>query len=346
MHAIALSKAAPTCHPKLPLQERVYRRVGVSYIILSMRIGGRGAAAARCVRAGSSRLALVATIILGGLLLPASAVAGPVDDRAPVIESIGYSEDGEIAITASIDPNGLQTSYEIWLTCGTCGPPGYTPAVGELPAVQEAVSVSLALPGINPGVYGFAAIARNEAGYTLWAGELTVPEPPAGGEPTGLGSGEKYVAEITPAEVAASNAVGEQISREAQEARARLQSEEERKATEARVAAEAAEIQRAKEQQEREAVARKSREEAAVPPACVVPSLEDDMIVVARRALSKAHCRIGRVHRLGRRGRHGQKPRVLRQGVKAGTRLEHRARVSLWLGERGRRVKRRPSSRS
>lgn len=105
---------------------------------------------------------IVITMWIACAFVPALAVAA--GGEAPVIESTGSSVGGEVSVSASINPEGLVTSYELKLVCGVCGPAGYAPATGQLSAVQEAISVSLELPGIKPGTYSFEVRARNSAG--------------------------------------------------------------------------------------------------------------------------------------------------------------------------------------
>ncbi len=64
-------------------------------------------------------------------------------------------------------------------------------------------------------------------------------------------------------------------------------------------------------------------------PACRVPTLRGDTLTAARRALAKAHCRLGAVHRPTH---HHGTMRVSAQGAPAGEQLAHGARVALWVG--------------
>jgi hypothetical protein len=296
-------------------------------MVASLRAIGRHAAEFLRTVFVPRRFALVlaaAGTLTAGALLPACAAAAV--GKAPMIESVEASGGREVVLSASINPGGLASSYEIKLACAVCGPPGYAPATGELPAVQEPITVSLDLPGIKPGSYGFEVLARNAAGYALYRGELTVQESPPGALPGGLGGGEQYTPEVSPGALASAEAIAKQLFAEA-EARRR-----EERATEAKQAEEARRVAlEAEEREAREAAARERREAEADHPACIVPALKGDTLTEARSVLAKAHCRLGRLHRLARR--HGA-ARVLREGTRPGTHLGNGAPVALWLGVR------------
>ena len=63
------------------------------------------------------------------------------------------------------------------------------------------------------------------------------------------------------------------------------------------------------------------------PARCVVPNLKGKTLAAAKRALLRAHCRLGKVTQASTR----RKPRVLRQSRKRGARLPARTRVALVL---------------
>lgn len=114
------------------------------------------------------------------------------------------------------------------------------------------------------------------------------------------------------------------IEREAQ--RQKVKEQEQRKAEEA-AANYAAEQTALKQTQEGKEAAER---EAGKPPACVVPSLKGDTLAVARRALVKAHCRLGRVSHTHR----GSALRVISQGTQHGKRLPAGASIAVALGSR------------
>jgi len=110
-----------------------------------------------------------------------------------------------------------------------------------------------------------------------------------------------------------------------------------------------AERQRTKEQKEQKSAAeaavryaseaaalkRREQEEATqdlvdVGLECIVPSLKGDSLSLAQRALSHAHCRLGKVSRL--KGRHDGRLVVTQQRVGAGARLANGMRVGVTLG--------------
>lgn len=295
-----------------------------------------GRSASDLVRVFSGRVVVLVSAVLvamsGYVIAPASVAAA--EGKAPLIESVGWAIGGEIVVSARIDPDGLATSYEIKLACAICGPPGYAPATGQLPAVKETITESLNLTGIKPGSYRFEAYVHNAAGYDLDRSELTVPEPPPGAFPNGYGWGETYTPTISAGAVASGEATALRIFEEAEARRQQARKEEE-----VRHAAEQAETRRVEEEQAREAAARERREEVAGHPACVVPLLTGDTLATARHALAKAHCRLGRVHRPARRMRRHGRLRVIRQGARPGSHRRHRTLVALWLGVSGRRTK-------
>lgn len=95
--------------------------------------------------------------------------------------------------------------------------------------------------------------------------------------------------------------------------------------------------QQRKKQEELEAIERVQQEfEAEVGKAkaatqhCVVPSLRDDSLGKARRALDKAHCRLGKV--TSRRGRPTDKLVVIGQRFSPGRKLPVNARVGVNMG--------------
>jgi hypothetical protein len=96
----------------------------VAYILRRIRGPGR---TLESVLAGCAILSAAAL-----LAAPALAAGG----KPPVIVSTGSGIGGEVTVEAEINPKGLETSYEVRLECQTCGPAGYSPSVGQLPAVK------------------------------------------------------------------------------------------------------------------------------------------------------------------------------------------------------------------
>ena len=63
------------------------------------------------------RFVLAGCVILSAVALPvASALAA--EGKRPVIESMGGGIGGEVTVSAHINPEGLETTYEIKLKCG------------------------------------------------------------------------------------------------------------------------------------------------------------------------------------------------------------------------------------
>lgn len=156
----------------------------------------------------------------------------------------------------------------------------------------------------------------------------TLPSPPPGA-PGGTGAGAPYESKEEPW-------VEEGAKREAEEA-PRLGAEEKAKAErEAKEAAEAkareAEGGQAIEERERRRQAELSEahaREAAAAVQCVVPSLRGDSLKVAKKALGKAHCKLGKV---SRPRRHEGNLVVTGLGRRVGARLPGGTAVAIKLG--------------
>ncbi len=278
-------------------------------------------------------------VLIACALLPAPALA--VEGKPPRIESMGTGIGGEVTVSAHINPEGLETSYEIKLECGT-GEPVPCDSIpsergeGNLPADYEVHEVSLTLTGLQPGTYWFGVHASNSAGQASRSSDLlTIPTPPPGACPNGCPSKEQDYAEVPQWSTELANSESAQTVKEYEARQQQLAKEkEEAKAREAaRYATEEAELKQAEEQDAQEAAARERHEHEeqaeAEHPACRVPALKGETLTVARRALARAHCRLGAVHRPAHR--HGALY-VSAQGAPAGKRLAHNARVALWLG--------------
>ncbi len=297
-------------------------------MIPKLRIMRRQAAHPRCRHPRwAGALGLAAALLTIGALGPATAAAtnGP-----PVIDSTGWGVGSEITVEAKINPNGLATSYEIKLACETCGPPGYAPATGQLLAVEEARTVRLSLTGIKPGGYRFDVYASNTIGEASAYGELTVPEVPPGACLNGCSNNKENTAETPPWYEELSNSELAQTLEEYEEKQAREQQEQKTEQA-ARHAGEETELTQAEERQALEAAERERQEREeneAEHPACRVPALKGDTLTVARRALRRAHCRLGTVHRPAR---DQGTLYVSAQGTPVGKRLAHNARVTLWI---------------
>jgi hypothetical protein len=245
----------------------------------------------------------------------------------------GVSTTGATA-EALVNPEGDETSYEIWLECreipesdGQCEPLTADPQrrQGTLPPVSEPVIVTDALTGLQPGTfYKYRVVATNSVGRSgiVGAGFVTCPS-------TGPCAMQPYAPGESLWNLEGAEREGREAPRLEAEREAKHREEEERPAKEAAERS-------AKEREAREAGERTGREQAelaasAGPSACVVPSLKGDSPAAAGHALRRAHCGLGRVSRP-----HGHHARlfVVGQSVRGGSRLAVGTRVALTLGPR------------
>jgi hypothetical protein len=244
------------------------------------------------------------------------ASAASAAQLAPEVQWEAASEVGTTSATAEawIDPEGAETSYEIWLECrevpeseGQCEPLAADPQIrqGTLPPVSEPVIVTDALSGLQPGsFYKYRVVATNSVGRSgiVGAGLETCPSTgPCPMQPYAPGEG---LWNLEGAERAAQEAPRLEAEREAKH-----REEEERPAREAAERA-------AKEREIREAGERAGREQAEKAEAagsCVVPRLAGDSPKKARRTLRRAHCQLGSVV-----GSDGSEAVVVGQSVPAG----------------------------
>ena len=123
------------------------------------------------------RLALVSCAILAGGLVIAGAHALASAGKRPVIGSMGSGAGGEITISAHIDPENLETSYELRLECGpeepmACDELPNERTQGRLPPVEESREVSMTVTGLKPGKYWFGVSAVNADGEASWSSDI------------------------------------------------------------------------------------------------------------------------------------------------------------------------------
>lgn len=286
-------------------------------------------------RAGSRRWS-TPLVLLGVAvccaLLPTMAQAS----SAPSIGAIsGSGSENYATFQVPIEPNGLETKYEVWLQCtkGSCASTeGHRVADGSIEAGRLEQQVSVALTSLEWDTeYRLEVSASNKDGtVSSHPQTFTTSSPPPAGAPGGTGGGK-------PVEGKLEQWVIEGAEREAKEApRIRAEEEVKKREEEERPAKEAAACA-AKERESREAGERAGREAAerellakqrsAV--VCRVPSLKGDSLTAARHALTKAHCRLGRVSRPAHRG---SALVVVRQSIRRGTKLRDRAAVAIILG--------------
>jgi hypothetical protein len=270
-------------------------------------------------------------LLLAGVLL---AMPAPAAAALPTIISTAWAPTtSEVLLEAKIDPGGLETTYEIQVEC-----PDHVlcqRTEGKLPAIVENLTVILALREPQYGsTYWFTVTAHNAEGEASKSSEAalpsTPPEIPPGACPFG-GCGPPQQP-YTPPELPWANQSGnEAAARTVAEQRAKEHEEQQAKEAAAQRAAEAEALKRRQEEQAEQAFReREEREDKeAEHPACRVPVLKGDTLTAARRALAKAHCRLGAVHQPAH---HHGTLRVSAQGAPAGEQLAHGARVALWVG--------------
>jgi hypothetical protein len=137
------------------------------------------------------RLALVLCVTVVGCLVLSAGSALASAGKRPVIGSMGSGAGAEITISAHIDPENLETSYELRLECGpeepmACDELPNERTQGRLPPVEESREVSMTVTGLKPGKYWFGVSAVNADGEASWSSDiLTVPEVPPGACPDG-----------------------------------------------------------------------------------------------------------------------------------------------------------------
>ena len=286
--------------------------------------------------------ALVACVILAGAFVPASAQAMAVlpacEAKSPTIDSVTLKEVtmAGVRLEAQINPQGDETSYKFLIVWRALNPlergeplPGAPPVQeGHIAAGSSDVTVSAFLSGLQPGyMYWYEVVASNLGGPAT-SGATMFLYFHSSEAPNGVLAGPPYA----PLErtgcldelgnLAAAETVREQRAKEAAAKEAAAVKEQEE--TKARAAAVLA----------NEEAARKHREQAAATDtraqACTVPSLRGDTLSTARRALAKAHCRLGKVSR-PREHHHGQLV-VIGQRVGIGAKLPGDTRVGVTLG--------------
>ncbi len=277
------------------------------------------------------RRTLVLCILSGATIFSATSALA-AEGKRPVIVSMSAGVGGEVTVGAKINPEGLETIYEIELECGP-GEPLPCDSIpserrkGHLAAGYEAREISLTLTGLQPGTYWFGVRASNSAGETsLSSNILNIPPVPPGACPNGCSTNEPYKGEPghwTPsAQEAADRATA---NAEAERRHAKEHEEQEQQAKEAAIRAAEAAALKLREEEEAATASR-------VAPVCVVPSLEGDSLSTARRALVKAHCQLGKI---SRPRHHASTLRVTRQNPQHGKRLPNGAAVSVILGSAG-----------
>jgi hypothetical protein len=154
------------------------------------------------------------------------------EGKRPVIVSMGSGAGGEITISAEINPENLETSYELRLGCGSgepmaCDELPNEHIEGRLPPMEERREVSMTVTGLKSGNYWFGVSATNDAGEASRSSDiLTVPEVPPGACPNGCSTTELYKPEPP------SQASIESAQREAERITAKAEAERQQHARE------------------------------------------------------------------------------------------------------------------
>lgn len=247
----------------------------------------------RYVLAGCATMSVAAFMSVATLVLAptASAAVG-----APVIsDGTAWGVGSEILVGAIVNPEGLETAYEIEVEC-----PDYalcSATTGQLLAVDGTQIVHLAISEPQRGgSYTFTVTAHNangkaSASWKFQVRELLTPEIPPGSAPNGSLVTEAYA----PPELPWANQSGnEAAARTVAEQRAKEQAEQQATEAAARHAAEAESLIHAEEAAQ---VAATRKQAEPKRPACTVPALKGDTLSLARRALLEVHCQLGRVIR-------------------------------------------------
>jgi hypothetical protein len=281
-------------------------------------------------RRWSTPLVLLGVAVCCAWLPAVSLAASKPSIGAPSAEVGG----NEATLKAPIRPGGLETQYEVWLQCTSqscTSTESHRVADGSINSgLEHEVNVPLTSLEWDTS-YTFQVTASNKDGTaTSYPQTFTTGSPPPAGCPDGCSDNKPYESKLEPW-------VLEGAEREAREA-PRLGAEEEAKAKEeaerpgkeaAARAAKEREIREAGERAGREAAERERVAKQASVAVCLVPSLKGDSLAAARSALSKAHCKLGRVTPPPRgHGRHV----VTRQGLRAGSKHPAGTPVAVSLG--------------
>jgi hypothetical protein len=295
----------------------------------------------RSRRLRAARVLVVLLVVTAGEAAFAAAQSSAAPSVVPQVEIRVATQVTKTSATieASINPEGGETSYEIFLTCQSASPANRVceepltvapqRVQGVIPADLEAHVVTAPVSGLQPGyLYDYSVIASNSAGREGYSGNGLITCPATGtcpqqpwmeGEALWVFESAQRWAEEAPRREAERQAV----RREAEERLAREAAERARAEREIREAGELA----GREAAAREAAA-KQEAEAARRLRCVVPRLGGDSLAAARRALARAHCGLGKV--TWPRAHHG-KLVVGAQGVRSGRKLADAAKVSVTL---------------
>ena len=231
----------------------------------------------------------------------AAAALPACEAKPPTIDSATLKEltMAGVSLEAQINPQGNETNYKfaiVWRAAepterGEQLPDGPLVQEGHIGASSSPVTVSAFLSGLQPDyLYWYEVVASNLGGTTrstangfLYFHSSSAPNGAIAGPPYAGPEVERTGCLNEYGDLAAAETVREQREIEAKEATAKEA-----------VAKEAA----AKEAEEA-ALKRRAEEHPAVilPANCIVPSVKADTLSAARHAITRAHCRLGRLRR-------------------------------------------------
>lgn len=257
---------------------------------------------------------------------------------------VGYLPASNVSTTGAtievpINPEGGETSYEIWLECQSatqddqnCEPltVGSQRKQSVLAPGYEQRIVTDLITGLQPNyLYKYEVIASNSDGREGYVGDgfLTCSSQGGCGQPLLIGL-SLWVIEGAEREA-------KEAPRLEEEREAKQKEEEERPAKEAAAhAAHEREVREAgeragREMAERERLAKERSAKQAAAAMCHVPSLKGDSLDAARRALRKGHCDLGKV---SKPRKHHSALVVKTQSIRAGRKLAKGAAVAVQLG--------------
>jgi hypothetical protein len=277
---------------------------------------------------------MVPCAVLAAGFLSSVAPASATEVQSPTIDGTTVTNVTEHGVTlvAHINPQGSETAYEFRLVWQDAHPPASGEPIpggpqvhgGHIAAGFGDQTVSAILTGLQPGyTYWYVVVATNSESRAK-AGPYWFGFHNGGVYPGGVGPGPPYETEIPEWSIDVAEEQAAQVVRE-YEARQRqgAKEHEELQATEAaRLAFETAVLKRSQEEAA-------SAKPAAPFRVCVVPSLNGDTLSVARRAIEKANCRLGRV---SRPHRHRGALVVTGQAPRHGRKLAAGAAIALTLG--------------
>ncbi len=229
-------------------------------------------------------------------------------------------------LQAEVNPEGSETTWETYLECQSSSPKESSPCEpvgggsqrheGRIAASSGLEVVHAELAGLRPEyVYRYAVLATNSLGKEGWVQLEFATCSTHGVCPVGGFPGLPWWGV-------------EDSIRSGEEAPEREAALEAKKKHEEEVAAHERAVREEGERAGRQAAEQEHRARTG----CVVPRLDGDSLLRARKALRAAHCKLGRVTRPSTRGALV----VARQGVRPGRRLAKGSAVPVKLARTSR----------